>query len=112
VPRISLAALTLLGAAAIPVAASSTPPSGASSPEAGAAASCHVLPATKKLRKTLRRLHVRSLQRSLNRSFKVTGPRGRVYNGRCGSTHYAVTTFSHTIGGTYFGTQDQPVRGA
>jgi hypothetical protein len=75
-----------------------------------AAASCHVLHASKTLRHTLRTVHVRSLRKSVDKPFKVRGPIGRVYYGRCGSTRYALAGFSHTIGGTYFGQQDQPER--
>jgi len=100
---ISLVTLGVLVALLIPTATPATPP-------ADTSATCRVLPVSTSLRTTLRRVHVRYLQSNLDKPFTVRGPRGRVYNGRCGSTQYALASFSATIGGTFFGTQDQPER--
>jgi hypothetical protein len=90
--------------ALVAVAAAATVPASAS------AASCHALHASKKLRHTLRSVHVQNLRKNVDKPFKVRGPIGRVYYGRCGTAFYALASFSQTIGGTFFGQQDQPER--
>jgi hypothetical protein len=100
---ITLGTLAVLVGLLTPTATTATQP-------ADASATCQVLQVSKALRTTLRRVHVRYLERGLDKPFTVRGPRGRVYNGRCGSTQYALASFSATIGGTFFGTQDQPER--
>jgi hypothetical protein len=78
--------------------------------ERSTAAPCRVVEPTRNLRRTLRRVHVRTLRRQIEHPIRIRGPLGRVYYGRCGATRYALATFSHKIGGLDLGTQDQPKR--
>src|SRR4051794_2419738 len=67
--------------------------------DAGAAAVCQKLPVTKHLKKNLRAAHARLTDR------KFSGPKGRVYYGRCGTKRwYALATFKDVRTGT----GDQP----
>jgi hypothetical protein len=124
-PRRILAALpmAILMIPAASVAAGPPSPateneSSAAAPERSAAtphqrsapAPCRVVEPTRNLRRTLRRVHVRTLRRQIEHPMRIRGPLGRVYYGRCGATRYALATFSHKVGGLDLGTQDQPER--
>ena len=98
-PRLRLALLVAPAALAI-----------ATTLPASAAATCHTLQAGKQLRHTLRSVHLRNLTRNVDKPVRVQGPVGRVHYGRCGTSYYALASFSYTIGGTFFGQQDQPER--
>jgi hypothetical protein len=92
------------------VAATASEPAPTHRDAAGAAVTCEALKPTKSLRRKLRRIHIRTLRRGTDEEIRVRGPVGRVYVGRCGTTRWALASFSHRIGGTFFGTQDQPER--
>jgi hypothetical protein len=73
---------------------------------ARAAATCHKLAPTHRLRTTLRRVHRRALPAGTH----ARGPVDRVFYGRCGRRLYAFASFRHRVNGVNFGTQDQPER--
>jgi hypothetical protein len=97
------AALTVACIVAVPVA----PSSAGSGNNLQPAAACQLLRSNSHLRRTLKRVHVK-FQRKSNPSISTKGPLGRVYYGRCGSTFYALASFSHRTPQQNLGTQDQP----
>jgi hypothetical protein len=106
-----IAAVAAIAVALLPLGAAGAQPGASPGAEAKTAqASCQALQPTRALRRTLRRVHVRTLLVGTDVSVRVRGPLGRVYYGRCGGTRYALASFWHVIGGTNFGTQDQPER--
>jgi hypothetical protein len=69
-------------------------------PGAASGAECKNLKVTDTLRTDLRKAHERVTDR------EFSGPKGRVYHGRCGTTYYALAQFKDAE----LGYQDQPER--
>ncbi|HEX8745459.1 MAG TPA: hypothetical protein VF712_20205 [Thermoleophilaceae bacterium] len=69
-------------------------------PGAASAAECKNLKVTDQLKLDLRKAHERLTDR------EFSGPKGRVYHGRCGTAYYALANFKDAE----LGYQDQPER--
>jgi hypothetical protein len=76
---------------------------------AHSAAACRVLKAPKGLGATFRTLHLTYLRhRPDTHNPSIRGPLGTIRDGRCGTTDYALASFSQTYNGLNFGETDQP----